>query len=525
VLRQLDATVPSAEGKCPTCGQSLRGWGRFCSQCGADLSGVAPGEGGASSDRLLEAVRQSAGSTYEVLGQMDRSEGGGVVYFARERDSGKIVALRLQKEAPAADGRERYNLGRTMVLNQVVGSLLGPEPQAPVIEARPTAAPERPAPAPASARPAPTRTRLNSWVLVAAVVALLVGAAAWMAKGRGTAAVPAALIDTTAATKADSGQIQVGGSLPPNTVITVNGDTISGTTLRQPAGTHRLRASAPGYGAAEQEVVLQAGQTIVWTPAMMRSGSPKPVRPVRPPVATAPSPPPKPAVKPAARPAASPPPDTVAGLAIHQAPAPPQAGASDTAPSGPLATGGATCASLFAALEWSRALVACEREAAGGQTAAQRTLATMYERGLATEANPATAVQWYAKAADAGDRLAQYRLGVLIRDGKGVKKNEKTALKWFQRSAEQGEAAAQQAVGRAFDEGEGVKRSRTTAATWYQKAAEQGNAAAQFRLGEFAEKGEGGIAKSSAEALKWYKLAAAQGHPEAREKVAKLTRD
>jgi hypothetical protein len=516
VLRKLDASVPSAEGKCPRCSQTLRGWGRFCSQCGSDLSGIAPGSGADTSvDRLLDAVKQAAGSKYEVLGQMDRTEGGGVVYFAREKEGGKIVALRLQKDAPAADGRERYNLGQTMMLNSVVNSLLGPEDKAaPATPAEPVVSlgqqtPPTPSPSPSSSTTRPDSGRVLVYGFGALALLLLLGLVLW--SGRGRVDSTAAVADTAPAVAAvepvDSAELQIGGTLPRRAVVTVDGEEIDPAATRLSPGIYRVRIAAPGYTAVEQEMELKPGQTMVWTPQLTRA------------VSTAPRPAPTPPVKPTPKPAPSPaPPATDTGaLVINQRPAP---APRDTMPGGPMATGGATCASLFSALEWSRALAACEREAGQGGTAAQRTLGTMYERGLATEASPSEAARWYVKAAEAGDRIAQYRYGVLLRSGKGVKRDEKTAVKWFQRSADQGEVDAILALAQAYDRGQGVKRSRTTAAGWYLKAAEQGKAEAQFRLGEFHEKGEAGLVKSEVEAAKWFKLAAAQGHEEAQKKLS-----
>ena len=95
VLRELDASVPAMGNKCPSCKVELVGWGRFCSHCGKDLSGTRSGE--ASREELLKAVQGAAEGEYEVLGEMERSEGGGVVYFARELKSGRLVALRLTR--------------------------------------------------------------------------------------------------------------------------------------------------------------------------------------------------------------------------------------------------------------------------------------------------------------------------------------------------------------------------------------------------------------------------------------------
>jgi Sel1 repeat-containing protein len=515
VLRKLDGSVPSPEGKCPICHQKMVGWGRFCSQCGSDLSGIAPGGADGSSDRLLDAVKQAAGQRYDVLGQMDRTEGGGVVYFAREKDSGKIVALRLQKDAPAADGRERYNLGQTTVLTSVVNSLIGPEPREPAPSPGPQVA-MTPPPAP---RPAPAlrseRSKVPMYGLGVLAVLAILGLGVWSARRpRGVEA--AAVVDTSKSTgdsvtpRADSAELHIGTTLPPKAVVTLDGEPFEPARGKVAAGSYRIAIAAPGYAPIEQELVLAPGQTMVWTPQLVRSGKRTPAPSPTPRVT------PKPAPSPRPEPPVTKPPPTSSDstLVINQAP-PPRA----PIPDGPTPTGSATCATLFSSLEWSRALPACEREAAQGGTAAQRTVGTMHERGLATEIDPAEAARWYAKAAEAGDRVAQYRLGVLLRSGDGVKKNEKAAFKWFGKSAEQGEADAELAVAQAYDKGQGIKRSRTTAAIWYRKAADQGKADAQYRLGEFYEKGEAGLEESEAEALKWYRLAAAQGHEGAVKKV------
>ena len=120
VLRELDASVPAMGNKCPSCKVELVGWGRFCSHCGKDLSGTRSGE--ASREELLKAVQGAAEGEYEVLGEMERSEGGGVVYFARELKSGRLVALRLTREQES-DGSESYALGVTQVIKPLVASL------------------------------------------------------------------------------------------------------------------------------------------------------------------------------------------------------------------------------------------------------------------------------------------------------------------------------------------------------------------------------------------------------------------
>jgi hypothetical protein len=115
VARELDASVPDVEMRCPRCRAKLRQWARFCTQCGLDVSGEAPESGEqASRAALREKVRAATEGQYEFLGDIPRSEGGGLVYFARDLTDGKIVALRLQK-----DMNQKFEVGVTRTLKAV----------------------------------------------------------------------------------------------------------------------------------------------------------------------------------------------------------------------------------------------------------------------------------------------------------------------------------------------------------------------------------------------------------------------
>jgi hypothetical protein len=97
----LDASVPDAGALCSGCRTQLRPWARFCHHCGTDVSGLAASSGlRHNRDALLAAVRDRAAEEgkYEILGDMTRSEGGGLVYFARERETDRLVAFRLDRQ-------------------------------------------------------------------------------------------------------------------------------------------------------------------------------------------------------------------------------------------------------------------------------------------------------------------------------------------------------------------------------------------------------------------------------------------
>jgi serine/threonine protein kinase len=98
VFEQLDASVPPPAGSCAFCHSPFVDWEPSCPECGADLAGSTPtADTEADRARLLEAVRAAAPG-FEVLGDMTRASGGGIVFFAREPGSGHLVALRLEDD-------------------------------------------------------------------------------------------------------------------------------------------------------------------------------------------------------------------------------------------------------------------------------------------------------------------------------------------------------------------------------------------------------------------------------------------
>ena len=95
VIEQLDASVPPPAGSCAFCHTPFSSWEPSCPDCGADVAGSnLRAANDSERARLLEAVRGAARG-YEVLGDMTRASGGGLVFFARESGSGHLVALRL----------------------------------------------------------------------------------------------------------------------------------------------------------------------------------------------------------------------------------------------------------------------------------------------------------------------------------------------------------------------------------------------------------------------------------------------
>ena len=102
--------------------------------------------------------------------------------------------------------------------------------------------------------------------------------------------------------------------------------------------------------------------------------------------------------------------------------------------------------------ESTRGMAALRSAAEEGKPEAQRLLASVLEDGIvlksgeAVAADPAEAVKWYRKAAQAGDRDAMARLGVLHVRGRGVAKDSAQALAMFRRAGLDVDAALRNAA-------------------------------------------------------------------------------
>ena len=295
VVTQLDATVPAVESTCPRCHNTLRGWGRFCPQCGADLAGVD-----AEPERLRQAVAQAAAGRFEVLGEMRGAEGGGRVYIARDLQSQAIVALRLQLER-SGEGRAEFVLDRTRMLTPLAADLAarGTPPAAPPRPAAvpPTPPPARPVPprpapppptphpaaptpgAPRHFAPAPRRGRREqAEELARQAVAwgrenpLLVGGVAALLFLIIVIALVSGGGDRGASRATDSVAVTLRGSLPIGATLTVDDREVRPeTTVWLTAGRHVFRISIPGVAPVVDSIEVPAGQALIWSaPRLIR---------------------------------------------------------------------------------------------------------------------------------------------------------------------------------------------------------------------------------------------------------------
>ncbi len=506
VLRELDAVLPVAPNTCPSCGIDLVGGGRFCSNCGRDLSGSH--QGTETREQALEAVRHAAEGEYEVLGEMERSEGGGPVYFARTLSSGRLVALSLVREQDS-DGSASYSLDVTHVIKPLVASL-GATYATPTSVMQAVNVPASRAAAPSSRSPQPMarsatppsvmvpddlvaddealglrkRVPLIPIAVISAIVLIGGGLFYFSNSNRGAAnasedpatsaivpaSVPVAPPPAVSTLTMDSGAVSI-GPLPDGARVTLGGKLVTARQLSLPPGTYLLVASASGYKSASERVDVYAGQTTKWSPQMTIAKS----------LAAAPA-------------------KTKTKARAREEPAAPTLAAPPAL----------NCLNAYSDRNWAAALPACTREAGAGNQSAQRNLGSMYDQGLGVNKDPAQAVIWYRKAADTGNRDAIFQLATMYEQGRGVPQDQKQALDWYRKAALLGDGDSQVKLGRAYLDGKGVDRNEGEATAWFQRAADQGNLYALNRLGAMYAEGKG-VRKDEARGVKLFQAAAAKG--------------
>jgi TPR repeat protein len=511
VVKQLDSSMPAVESSCPKCGAPQRGWGRFCPQCGSDLSGLSAELH--SSEDLLQAVKDASAGEFEVLGEMDQAEGGGRVYFARDLVSGGLVALRLLKEKTAG-GAEEYALNKTRVLKPLAEELVGDAPAKapPKVRAPTAAAPPRAAPpprkAPAPRRRAPRLRKRRGLALPSrrtlTVVGLIVGAvvvaavlfALWdrLQSGGGEPTV-----EEEATAPVGSVEVMLRGRMPDGAVVSIDGRAYPmDTTITLLPGLHVFRVEAPGYQPVVDSLPLSDGQSLIWTaPPMERQ------RQSRAPVRSRPQPQPEPE-----REVAAPPPETTLVVAEPV----------DTTPS-------LTCETAYAQQAWTEARRLCFLAANAGDPLGNYVQGLMYERGNGVPADLNVARTYYQLGSDAQHAPSSYRLALMFRDGRGGDRDAEAAVGMFRRAAEAGYPPAERDLGVAYAEGSGVGRDAQQAESWLSRAADQGDAPAQGRLGVLYRDGARGVDRNEAEAVRWFTQAAQQGLKQSQLFLAEMYRD
>lgn len=200
--------------------------------------------------------------------------------------------------------------------------------------------------------------------------------------------------------------------------------------------------------------------------------------------------------------------------------------------------------------QWvQKAIIAAQNDPVG-----MARIGEAYQKGLGVSADPAAAVQWFVKSADAGSAMGMRLLAKAYLDGNGIAQDREQASNWYLKAAEKGDLSAMVAIANAYATGSGVPRDNTKSSRFYQLAAQKGSTRAMREMGFIFLQGRGvprnesagiewlnraaergdfhameelarsyaagfGVEESSREALEWWKRAAAAGSPIAKDQL------
>jgi hypothetical protein len=99
--------------------------------------------------------------------------------------------------------------------------------------------------------------------------------------GRGAAATPERTPVPVEPEPPRTGTLRITGPLPAGAEVTVTGpggtQPVRAGAIVLPAGSYRIDARAPGYGPARHQIVLAAGETATWSPALQALEPERPV--------------------------------------------------------------------------------------------------------------------------------------------------------------------------------------------------------------------------------------------------------
>jgi len=165
---------------------------------------------------------------------------------------------------------------------------------------------------------------------------------------------------------------------------------------------------------------------------------------------------------------------------------------------------------------------AFERLAAEGVPAAQYDLAMMHLRDEMPRPSKRSALRLLTEAAEQGFVRAMFELGRLHEPHSiAGTPDPALAVQWYRRAAEAGSVDAQVAIGTAYYLGRGVRKDFAEAARWFREAAKGGDVGTQYLLASMYEAGDG-VSQDLRLARYWYGIAAKNGDIAAPAKVKQL---
>jgi TPR repeat protein len=139
--------------------------------------------------------------------------------------------------------------------------------------------------------------------------------------------------------------------------------------------------------------------------------------------------------------------------------------------------------------------------------------------GQGVEKDPAAALPWLEKAAEAGVPEAQERLGLAVFHGdliEGVGRDDEKARRLLEAAAEAGQPAAQNAYAFMLASARGGSGDGKAAEQWYRRAAEQGDAKGMANLGRILFNTAAKDRARRVEGLKWLMMAQEMKEPTAK---------
>jgi localization factor PodJL len=110
-----------------------------------------------------------------------------------------------------------------------------------------------------------------------------------------------------------------------------------------------------------------------------------------------------------------------------------------------------------------------------GLAPAQYELGSIYELGTGVPKDIPLAMEWYGKAARSGNVRAMHNLGALLSDASFGTPDMESAAYWFRKAGEHGVRESQYNLGFLYVRGVGVPQDLTEAYLWFSLAAAQGD--------------------------------------------------